>query len=258
MLVDFEQEGALGRMVFVRPESGNAVTPAMVQDFKAAVDAAESSSSRALLITAEGANFSLGADLKHLGATGGALATELEAMASAFHAVQTRLYALPIPIVAAVRGAAIGAGFGLALTSDFLFCAEDARFSTGYSRLGLSCDAGVSLFLTRAVGARRARAWLIDSRFVSAAEALSLGIVYRTVPADQLDDAALEFARQLTEGPTSAFAAIKRLTSEAAAMDDIHLRLDRETSEIVALAHRPDVLAAIKATLARVKPVFDA
>jgi 2-(1,2-epoxy-1,2-dihydrophenyl)acetyl-CoA isomerase len=256
-LVRYEQEGAVGRLILARPEAGNAVTPAMIDDLAAAVTAAEISSSRALVITGEGANFCLGADLKHLAAAGDTLAAELEAMAVGFHAAQARLCALSIPVIAAVRGGAIGGGFGLAMSADFLVCTEDARFSTGYARLGLSADAGVSLFLTLAVGVRRARGLLIDSRFISAEEALELGIVYRTAPADQLDVAATALANQLADGPTAAIAAIKRLTGAAVSMEGLSQHLDLETEEIVALAGRPDVVAAISATLARTKPVFD-
>jgi 2-(1,2-epoxy-1,2-dihydrophenyl)acetyl-CoA isomerase len=255
-LVRFVQDGTVGRLILARPEAGNAVTPALIADLGAAVDAAERSPSRAVLITAEGTNFCLGADLKYLVAAD-SLAAELEGMANAFHSALARLCALPLPIIAAVQGNAIGGGFGLALAADFLICAEDARFSTGYARLGLSTDAGVSFFLTRALGIRRARTLLIDSRFIPAEEALALSIAYQTAPANTLDGTALEFAKQLADGPTSAFAAIKRLTEAAATAENFPEHLARETGEIVTLAAHDDVRRAIRATLDRARPIFD-
>jgi 2-(1,2-epoxy-1,2-dihydrophenyl)acetyl-CoA isomerase len=255
-LVRFEQDGTVGRLILARPEAGNAVTPALIADLGVAVDAAERSPCRVMLITAEGTNFCLGADLKHLAAAD-LLAVELEGMANAFHSALARLYALAQPTIAAVQGNAIGGGFGLALAADFLICAEDARFSTGYARLGLSADAGVSFFLTRALGIRRARTLLIDSRFIPAEEAIALGIAYRAAPANTLDGTALEFARHVADGPTNAFAAIKRLTEAAATAENLLEHLARETREIVTLAAHDDVRRAIRATLDRTRPIFD-
>src|SRR3546814_19118375 len=126
-------------------------------------------------------------------------------MATRFHVAQLRLCKLPVPIIAAVRGNAIGGGLGLALSADFLICTDTARFSTGYSRLGLSADAGVSYFLPRAVGARRAAALLIAARFLSAEAAVTLGIADRKVPEAKLDEAADRRAPDPAPGPKPAF-----------------------------------------------------
>ncbi len=256
-LVRFEQADLVGRITLTRPQAGNSVTPDFIEDLAQAVSQAEESPSRAILLCAEGANFCLGADVRYLAASGDRLAVELKQMADGFHAAQVRLAAFAAPIVAAVRGAAVGGGFGLALTSDFLFCADDARFSTGYARLGLSADAGVSLALTQALGVRRARALLMDPRFISAVEALELGLAHRVAPADQAEAISLTYAQALAEGPTAAFAAIKRLTTAAASSDNLRAHLDRETAEIVALAERADVAAALRSALDKTKPIFD-
>jgi 2-(1,2-epoxy-1,2-dihydrophenyl)acetyl-CoA isomerase len=214
------------------------------------VDAVRALQPRSVLVTAEGANFSLGGDVKHLLAAGGDVAAELDCMAHGFHAALLRLIGIGVPIVAAVRGNVIGG-----VSSDYLLCSETARFSTGYSRLGLSADAGVSYFLTRALGARRARALLMDARFTSAEEAVMLGIADRKVSDDRLDTAALDLARELAEGPTAAYAAIRRLT-DAAATNSLATHLDEETREIVALAGHEDVRAALSTRLTRTKAVF--
>jgi 2-(1,2-epoxy-1,2-dihydrophenyl)acetyl-CoA isomerase len=254
-LVRFEHLDNIAQIILARPDAGNAINAALIADLGAAVDAAEAVEPRSVLITAEGANFSLGGDLKHLLAAGSDVAAELDRMARAFHASQLRLIGIGVPIVAAARGHVIGGGFGLALSSDYLLCSENARFSTGYSRLGLSTDAGVSYFLTCALGARRARTLLMDARFISADEAVTLGIVARKISDDQLNVAALDLARELAEGPTAAYAAIRRLT-DAAATNGLATQLDEETQEIVALAGREDVRAALSAPLTRIKPVF--
>src|SRR3546814_12551679 len=90
-----------------------------------------SSDLRALLIVARGANFSLGGDVRHLGAVGAGVAQELHDMATRFHVAQLRLCNLPVPIIAAARGNAIGGGPGLTLSADFLISTGTARCSTG-------------------------------------------------------------------------------------------------------------------------------
>ena len=254
-LVRFEHLGNIARIILARPDAGNAINATLIEDLGAAVDAVRAVEPRSVLITAEGANFSLGGDLKHLLAAGSDVAAELGQMAHDFHAAQLRLIGIGVPIIAAARGHIIGGGFGLALSSDYLLCSENARFSTGYSRLGLSTDAGVSYFLTRALGARRARPLLMDARFMSADEVVMLGIADRTVSDDRLDTAALDLARELEEGPTAAYAAIRRLT-DAAATNSLATHLDEETREIVALAGREDVRAALSTPLTRTKAVF--
>lgn len=254
-LVEYAREGAVGRLTLNRPEAGNAVSPELIADLAKAIDTARTDPGRAILIDARGANFSLGGDVRHLAASGNGVADVLRDMATRFHAAQLKLCELPVPIVSAVQGNAIGGGFGLALSADFILCADTARFSTGYSRLGLSADAGVSYFLTRALGARQATALLISSRFLSAEEAQMLGIVDDVVPEGDLQARAASFADQLASGPTAAYAAIKRLT-DAARTSGLADHLDREAAEIVALAANDQVPRAIDAIATRKPPVF--
>lgn len=247
-LVGFELRDGLGILTLDRPAAANAVTPALIADLGTAVEAAAAAPVRALLLRGAGRNFCAGADLRHFAADLDALPAELDAMAIGFHEAVARLCELPIPVVAAVQGNAIGAGFGLALAADIVLASEDARFATGYARLGLSADAGTSFFLARALGVRLARSLLISARFVPAAEALGLGLVDRCVAADALAEESLTMARALADGPTEAYAAIKRLTS-AAERSELRAHLDAEREAIVALAGRPRAAEAIRRAL---------
>lgn len=242
----------LGGLILARPEAHNAFDPAMIAQLVAAAQAAEAAAVRseigALLILAEGTNFCVGADLKHFATGNGAFADELAAMATPFHAALELLAALPVPVVGAVQGNAVGAGMGLALVCDMLLLGEDARLSTGYSRLGLSADAGVSYHLTRALGERQARSLLMSSRTIPAAEALAMGLADRIVPTATLRDTATSSAAKLAQGPGAAFAAIKRLTGSAHQLS-LPEQLRREEHEIVALARDPGVAARIRAML---------
>ncbi|MDB5577824.1 MAG: hypothetical protein JWR80_3000 [Bradyrhizobium sp.] len=250
-LVTFVEHDSLAVITLDRPDSSNAVNPAFIADLGEAVARAAHPDISAVLLRANGAHFCVGADLKHFAARLGHLPEDLAAMANGFHAALAALYALPVPIVAAVDGAAVGAGFGLALAADMLIVSETARFSTGYAKLGLSADAGVSYFLTRALGERRARSLLMSARFVPGAEAHALGMADHCVARDALFETAMNQARALADGPTQAYAAIKRLTAAAASTLGLQTHLDRERDEIVALARHPRVRAAIEASLRR-------
>ena len=247
--VIISEMGGLLRITLDRPGAGNAVTPALIAGLTAGVAMAEQTETRAVLIEGNGANFCAGADLRHFADHLEHIDVELASMATGFHAMLDRLAALPVPVVVAVQGNAIGAGFGLALIADLIIATDTARFSTGYSRLGLSADAGVSFTLTRAVGARLARSLLITARFVGAPEALALGLIDRVVPVDVLRAEAEEAARALATGATSAYAAIKRLTAQAVAAPSLRSQLDREEAEITSLARDPRVAAAMTAML---------
>src|ERR1700751_5658598 len=119
-LVRFEHLRDIAQIFLTRPDDGNAINAALIADLGGAVDAVLEFEPRSVLIPAEGANFSLGGDLKHLLAAGNDVAAELDRMAHDFHAAQLRLTGIGVPIIAAARGHTIGGGFGLALSSDYL------------------------------------------------------------------------------------------------------------------------------------------
>lgn len=131
------------------------------------------------------------------------------------------------------------------MMGDVIFAAEDARFSTGYARLGLSADAGVSWSLTRALGLRRARSLLLTAGQITADQALSMGLIDQVLPVPLLSKAAEDAALAFARGPTPAHAAIKMLTAEAETAEDFAGHLIRERDSVVRLADHPQVRAAI-------------
>lgn len=257
-LVLTEFDGALAHLVLNRPREGNAVSPPLAADLATAVDAVVKAAPRAVLLRGEGPNFSFGGDIQHFAAQGADLARTLAELAESVHASLVKLRGIDAPIVCAARGHVLGGGLGVALCSDFLLLSDTARVSTAYARLGFSADAGVSYFLTRAVGARRAAAMLMDSRFLTARECVDLGIADRVLPDLELDAAAHALALELAEGPTAAFAAIRRLTEAAAGGADFSAHLDLEAREITTLAAREGAEETIRAVLRKRKPQFKA
>ena len=164
----------------------------------------------------------------------------------------------PQPIVAAVRGAASGGGFALALASDVRIAGESARMNAAFIRLGLSaCDVGVSYFLPRIVGASVASELLLTGDFIDAARAERCGLVSRVVPDDQLDQSANEMAQRMLRNAPLAL----RLTKEA-----LKLNVDASSLEhAIAMEDRNQVLTAgtrdfregIRAFLEKRTPSFE-
>ena len=253
-IVRLELEGPLGVLTLAWADASNAMTPDFIEDFAAAVDEARSQRPRALLVRSEGPNFCVGADLRHFRDCLDEIEDELETMAHGFHDALARLAELPCPVVAQVQGAAVGAGLGLMLAADYVVASDDMRLSTGYVKLGLSAGAGVSFFLTQALGVRRARALLMCARFVGAEEALALGLIDELCPTSEVPARARAAAQRFAKGPTGAYAAMKRLTTMAAADPDLRSHLDRETDEILPLSRSPGLSEAIRSLLANARP----
>jgi 2-(1,2-epoxy-1,2-dihydrophenyl)acetyl-CoA isomerase len=213
-------DGALARLRLVRADSVNAIDPEWVSALRAAVaDCERAAQVRALLISAEGAAFSVGGDLDHFGGQLDRLPAALEEMIGPYHEVLGRLAQLPIPVVCAVRGAAAGGALGLLWCADVVVVAEDAKLATGFARLGLSGDGGSSWWLPRLVGMVRARELMLGGRVLSGAEAAQWGLVTRAVPADRLEDEALAAVRDLAAGPTVAYGEMRRLLARSLSVD---------------------------------------
>ncbi len=246
--VRFQIDQRLGIITLARPQANNACNPDFIEALMNATTSATDSDIGAVLVRAEGSNFCVGADLKHLGSLSGDLDLALDAMAAQFHCAVAMLAALPVPVIGAVQGNAVGAGFGLALTCDQLIIGDGARFSTGYARLGLSADAGVSYHLTHALGVRQARSLLMVPRTIGANEMLTLGLADAVIADVDLEREALRRAHDLAAGPTNAFAAIKKLTG-VALNQDLEAHLDMERTAIVALTREPDAQLRIAALL---------
>ena len=119
------------------------------------------------------------------------------------------------PVIAAINGPAVGAGCGLALAADIRLMSDAALISTGYLKIGLSPDAGVSYFLPRLIGLARATELLLTSRDLPAAEAERIGLVARTLPATEFQQEVSDYASRLAAGPPVALTLTKRLLRDS-------------------------------------------
>ena len=115
------------------------------------------------------------------------------------------------PVIAEVNGAVAGAGLGLLAAADFAIASEKARFTSAYTKIGLTPDGSTTWFLPRLIGLRRAKEMFLLNRSLSAEEAMAWGLVNRVVPAAGLSATVAQVAEQLAAGPTQAFGSVKRL-----------------------------------------------
>ncbi|HMN80545.1 MAG TPA: enoyl-CoA hydratase-related protein [Burkholderiaceae bacterium] len=182
-----------------RPEKLNALTDDMVRQLDDMLtDIGRQPACRVLLLTGAGRGFCTGFDLglaRHAPGSDDGEAAAWTLRQEAFAGLVTRLRSLRQPVVAAVNGAASGAGLGLALACDLRIASSTARFNAAFIKVGMSgCDIGVSWLLPRCIGTAHAFEMLLTGRMVEADEAERIGLVSRVVPADGLLDEARALA----------------------------------------------------------------
>lgn len=205
--VKLERDGAALRLTLDRPRVLNALSPAMLDELRQALEGpAADEAVRAVLLTGAGRGFCAGADLSET-----PVDADIESLlAERYHPVVRALAELPKPVVAAVNGAAAGAGLSLALACDVRLLSSAASLAIGFPGIGLVMDASCSYALPRLVGLGRAFELVYSGRRVPAQEALALGLGERLLDAEGFEEAAWRWVRELAEGPTLAFALAKR------------------------------------------------
>lgn len=128
-----------------------------------------------------------------------------------YNPIITLIRETPKPVLGMINGVAAGAGCNIALACDITFAAEEVSFIQAFSRIGLIPDSGGTFFLPRLVGMQRAAAYMFSGQKVGAKEAESIGMIYQCLPAAKLEETVMEYAAQLADMPTMAFAYTKRL-----------------------------------------------
>ncbi|GAA1750123.1 enoyl-CoA hydratase/isomerase family protein [Aeromicrobium alkaliterrae] len=256
--VTVEIVAGVGTLALNRPENGNAFDAELTDALGAAVaQLAETDGLRAVLVRAEGPSFSLGGDVRHFRTFDPAEYGEVFGdLTDRVTPALVGLLELPVPVVTAVHGWVVGAGLSLVGIADVVLAADDTRFRTAFTGLGLPGDTGVTWFLSRLVGPRRAASLLLENPSFSAREALEWGLVTRLVPADTLADEALALATRLGAGPTVAYA--HALDLVASAHDHtLAEHLQRERASTVACAATDDLIHGIAAFAERRVPEFE-
>jgi 2-(1,2-epoxy-1,2-dihydrophenyl)acetyl-CoA isomerase len=208
-------DGPVAEIRFNRPKVLNAFNLEASCQFLACCERlAAEKSVRVVVLRGEGSSFMAGGDLAQFRDSADRPAFTREIL-KPLNSALLILDELPLPVIAAVQGAAAGAGASIALAADFVIAAEDAKFILAYARVGTSLDAGSTWVLPRLVGLRRAMELALLAEPVSAADALAMGLITRVVAPAKLGEETAALARRLAAGPTSAYGRIKRLLRDS-------------------------------------------
>ena len=198
--VTVEEADGIVTLLLNRPEKLNALSDQMIDEFFASLDDIARSSARVVVISGAGRGFCAGFDLSLAGEDGGGDERFWAGRQERFGALVTSIRAIPQPTIAAVNGAATGAGLGFALACDTRIGSTAARFSSAFVRVGMSsCDVGVSWLLPRAIGTTHAFELMLTGRMVEAEEAERIGLILRQVAPDRLIEEAQALARTIAD-----------------------------------------------------------
>ena len=254
----FELSDAIARITINRPAQLNALDlPAMEELLDIANRCSTDSGLRAVLLTGAGDRaFCAGGDVAAFAAAGETgLPLLLQRMTGALHLAVSRFAWMRAPVIAAVNGVAAGAGLSLVAAADLVVAADSARFTSAYTRIGLTPDGSSTWFLSRIIGPRRAMELHLTDRVLTAEEALAWGLVNRVVPAAGLAAEAERLVAQLTAGPTRAFGGVKKLI-QTGLTDTLESQMERESRFIVDMAGSDDGREGIGAFAAKRRPRF--
>lgn len=225
--------GHVGIVTLNRPRHSNALTRSMLSELVSMLAAVRSDRAiRALVLTGAGQSFCQGADPGELLEGEGALPT-LELLQTVIKDVAT----MPKPVIAAINGAATGAGLDLALAADLRILSESATVASGFLQLGLVPDGGSTYFLPRLVGQTRAAELVLTGRALESDEALRWGLVNRVVARRQVVDEARDWAQELGDGPLAAIGRAKSLLLGNAGRDLGSALAAEAEAQAHALAH---------------------
>jgi enoyl-CoA hydratase/carnithine racemase len=209
MGVRLEIDGAVAEVVIDRPDKLNAFDDAMVREMHEALDGI--GDARAVVVRAEGRGFCAGRDL----ATADPGSEDGEAVLNElFNPLLTKLYSLPVPTFAAVQGAALGVGLGIALACDVVYVADNAKIGSPFAQIGAVLDSGAHAHFVDRLGAHRALELIYTGRLLSGGDAAAIGLVNEAVPGEVLLDTVRRIAATVAEGPTFAFAQSKAIVHD--------------------------------------------
>jgi enoyl-CoA hydratase/carnithine racemase len=207
-----------------------------------------------LLISAAGRGFCAGRDIA--GAEPGQ-EDGGEVLAGIFNPLMQQVADLPFPTIAAVQGACLGTGLGLALACDVVLAADNAKFGSPFGKIGAVFDSGGHKVFVERLGTAVTFDLIYSGRFLSGAEAAAVGLVSRVVPADELLDTATAYAAGLAAGPVLAFAESKRIVREVAdTPSSLAKVLDLEAQAQSRASRTADYVEGFTAFLERRAPVF--
>src|SRR6266511_5718089 len=248
--VETSREGAVLTIILNRPDVLNAFNTEMQRALAAALKEARDADVRAVVLTGAGRGFCVGQDLTEFREAPGDIGARLR---ENYHPNILGIRALEKPVIAAVNGAAAGAGLSIACACDIRLAADSASFVPAFINIGLIPDSGGSYFVTRLLGYARAFEWMTSGRKLSAAEAHAWGLVSEVVEDADLAARTADLAGQLAAMPTRGVGMTKRLFDRAAT-SALEEQLELEAQLQTAATQTDDFREGVNAFLEKRKP----
>lgn len=249
-----EIAGEIANITLNRPDKRNAMSATMMAELQTALDEIEKSHARVGIITGAGKAFCSGMDLEMLAAIAQQSPAENQEDSRRMAKMFRRIWSYPRPLIAAVNGAALAGGCGLATLCDFTLAVPEAKFGYTEVKIGF-LPALVSVFLTRQIGEKKARDLLLTGRILEAAEAKEFGLVNEIVSAEKLLVRAKELADVLIAASPGSLSRAKRLMTSSAAATVDH-DLERAILENARIRCTPDFKEGLASFLEKRKPVW--
>ena len=250
--VETSRDGGVLTITLNRPEVLNAFNASMHAALGEALAQAEDASVRAVVLTGAGRGFCVGQDLSDFREAAGDIGSRLR---DNYHPNILAIRALEKPVIAAVNGAAAGAGLSFACACDIRIASDAASFVPAFINVGLVPDSGGTYFLLELLGYARAFGWMTSGQKLSASEALEWGLVAQVVEGDGLAERTAEVAARYAAMPTRGVGMTKRLFSEAA-RNRLEEQLELEADLQTAATETNDFREGVAAFLEKRKPEF--
>lgn len=244
--LEFTVADGIGTILLNRPGRGNAFTPEMVDQWAQVLrDVRDDDAVRVIVVTGAGKAFCSGGELDVLDDDERTPLALKELLRQRVHRVALALEDLDKPVIAAVNGAAVGAGMDMALMCDIRIVGESARFSEGYIKVGLLPGDGGCYYLPRLAGMGMALELLWTGDFVDAQQAVNLGLANHIHPDEELVEQTLRLARRIAAAPQTNIRMIKRATYQSA-RSDLRTALDLISSHMAVVQDTPESLEAMR------------
>ena len=258
-LVEVSDAGHVRTIVLNRPEKKNALSNALAWGVVAAIDeAAKNDDVWVIAITGSGDSFCAGLDLSggdrfHPHSPQSAQLDDLGWVSNFLLAIRKRC---DKPVIGGINGVAVGAGLGLAMATDARIVARGARLMAGYTRIGGSPDAGLTITLPQAMGYERALRFMMENRTANGDEAVALGMAGEAVDDDKLPARLAAYCQELCQWSPITLRLLKRGMVKSMETNDIEQQLRYELSNIRMAFGSEDAKEARKAFFEKRKPVF--
>jgi len=252
----FSIEDHIATIRFNRPTAMNSFDKTMADELETLTEQVKTDDTiRAVLLQGAGPLFMAGGDIRFFNDSLDTMPAGVMNIVRTLNASIINLMSMPKPVVGSVHGSVAGVGIGLMMACDVVIAADNTKFVTAYSGIGITPDGGVTFNLPRLVGAKKAMEWILLSEPFDAHTAHAHGLINWVVPPDKLAEQTAQLLQRLVTGPTQSYAHAKRLINQTW-QHSLETQLEREGEAFAACSITQDFKAGVQGFLQKTQPKF--